>query len=110
MKHKTDMSDSMLLLKERVLSFCEVSEHCQLLQIAFYTELLIVKDWEVCHRVQVCGQFTLEKCLIMPGFDLDTFPFIVSYARYDTKVGDYHHASDSFDLLNVLSGQLDPII
>lgn len=76
----------MLLLKELVLSFAEVSEHCQLLQLDDCTDIIVVQNWRFHQRTNISGIFTLETCLVLPGFHHKNFPFVVSQSRYG---GDY---------------------
>ena len=97
----------MLLLNEAVQTFCEVSETCQLLSLFNCTDLLVVENWEVTRRTKVCGEFSLEKNLLLPGFNLNNFPFIIVQAKYydvrETKC-------PTIDLMNVLTGRMEPLI
>lgn len=46
----------------------------------------------------------------MPGFNMDTFPFIVSYAKYDKYDWSSPLKSDTIDLINLKTGRIDPLI
>lgn len=51
------------------------------------------------HRVSIPCRFTVEKCMLLPGFSFeDAFPFFMSY-------GD-----DTFDLINAKSGRVESLI
>ena len=77
-----NLANSALLTKELVISFCEVSENCQLLQVSDSTDLLIMESYSVTRRTTVKSDFILEQFLQLPGFDLHSFPFILVQSKY----------------------------
>ena len=60
--------------------------------------LLFVKNWQVANKIQVKQNFSLEKNLLLPSFDMESFPFALSYGR------------DSYDLVNLKTGKVETLI
>lgn len=60
---------------------------------------MVVQNWQVCSSTDHTDAFTLEKSLLLPGFHVDSFPFLVVSAKYDQY--DKPAKCDSYDLLNV---------
>ena len=98
------LKESILIYKELVVSVCIVDDHSQLVQLSEYcNDLLLVQNWVVIRRTAVFGDYRLETHLKLPGFNVVTFPFLVVQSKFTRK-------SDCFELLNVNTGRLSPLI
>ena len=92
------MSQSILIIDWKVQSVCEYAQS-QLLVHLQWTDILVIQNWKMTHRITVPDQFTIERCLLLPGFNFeDGFPFFVSYGK------------DMFDLINVKTGRVESVI
>ena len=92
------MVDSMLIIDWKVESICEFDYNKILVHLQ-WTDLLVIDNWEMIQRVTISGQFTMERSMLLPGFNFeDGFPFIVSYGK------------ESFDLINIKTGCIDRLI
>ena len=66
----------------------------------------MVKDWVVTQELKVQHDFACGQHLLLPGFDLDQFPFIVDYGT--GKLGNKRSAT--YNLINLKSGHKDRLI
>ena len=108
-EYEREMQESLLLIGEIVDSFCEFAPNRFLLQLRESTELLIVHDWQVVKQTPVAGYYTIDKALLLPGFNEETFPFVVSYdcgLDYSGKA----LKGKAFNLINVKTGFHEELI
>jgi len=85
--------------KEAIQGICEYSPN----KFCFYgrqAHLLIVEDWKVMRKIDDPNPGNINKyCfMVFPGFDLKTFPFIVSSGE------------SSFNLVNVSTGHMEVLV
>ena len=76
------MSHSILIEKELCLTFIQTSADQFILQPSG-DDLLVVSNWMVSKRISVKWDSWLSQNLLLPGFDIDTFPLMISYGKYD---------------------------
>ena len=88
----------MLIIDYKVESVCDASESRLLVKLQNGTTLLLVSSWQVLNRVEIAVNFTLEKELLLPGYQDETFPFFLSYGK------------ETFDLINSKTGKVETLI
>ena len=96
--YPADMSSSMLIIDHKVHSVCETPDGNLFIKLQADEMLLFVKNWQVINKIQVKQNFSLEKNLVLPSFDIESFPFVLSYGR------------DSYDLVNLKTGRVETLI
>ena len=88
----------MLIIGGEIRSFCALSGKNLIVPLKDTDEILVTKNWKVINKVQVSNQVALGQHLLLPGFDIEEFPFVVTYAN------------NSYDLINVSTGRRDALI
>ena len=92
------MSQSILIIDWKVESICEFAQN-QLLVHLQWTDILVIINWKMIHRITISSHFTLERSMLLPGFNFeDGFPFLVSYGK------------EMFELINVKTGRVESLI
>ena len=92
-------TSSMLLQNEQVCSIFEYAANKQLLHLG-PNDLLLIDDWQAVHRFEDADPGNFEKywqCRL-PGFDLETSPFLVTSGQ------------QSFNLINVRDFRMEVLI
>ena len=80
---KKDWSESLLILRDHVVSVCKVTDTCYLVGLQRSNDLLVLKNWTVVSRTAVSDPYILETHLKLPGFDLEHFPNIIVQSKYN---------------------------
>ena len=60
--------------------------------------MLVIDKWAIVRRVEAPNDLIIVKELLLPGFDLKTFPFVVVYG------------SDAYHLVNLITLHRDTLI
>ena len=104
----------MLLNNEMVLSFCQYKptpcvevkpkENCLLLQLRDCNDIIIVQDFLVLNRVTSSQPFTLDSQQFLPGFDIETLPFVICNSSHQSG------KSETIDLLSVKTGKITALV
>ena len=97
-RYDKSLSNSMFIDGGDVRSFCAFSGKNLIVPLKESDEILITKNWKVTQKVHVSSKLTLGHHLLLPGFDIEEFPFLVTYA------------DGSYDLINVRTGKKDVLI
>ena len=69
-EYKKDWSESVLILRDHVVSVCKVTDTCYLVGLQRSNDLLVLKNWTVVSRTAVSDSYMLETHLKLPGYDL----------------------------------------
>ena len=99
----------MLIRDDFAIQACTYGANKILLQLFQSYDLLFVEDLKVIRRAKVPDGFTLGKCLLLPGFDEENFPFMLDYGTISDNYS-CRKVSNSYDLLNVKTGQRDLLL
>ena len=73
-----DMSSSFFINKDLLEFFTETPDG-KLLLPTRDGMVLVLSNWGVIDKVIVLGGITLCRHLLLPGFDINTFPFVLKY-------------------------------
>ena len=89
----------MLLKNEGVYSILEFAANRMIISVQL-TDFLIAHDWQVVNCISDRNLGNTQKCwmALLPGFDQETFPFIIS------------SGFESFNLINVNEYTQEPLI
>ena len=89
----------MLLKNEGVYSILEFAVNRMIISVQL-TDLLIAHDWQVVNSIRDGNLGNTQKCwmALLPGFDRETFPFIISSGL------------ETFNLINVKKYTQEPLI
>ena len=83
------MSNSFLVSKNLVVTFVETGNKL-LLRVS--GSILILINWEMVEQVKVNGILNIRRHMLLPGFNMDSFPFILSQYQ------------NTYDIINIKNG------
>ena len=71
--------------------------------------MLLIEDWKVKRNVKLQGSINLDTSLLLPGFDYESFPFMLDYA---TTIEDGHSVKKSrnYTLVNLRTGRVNTLL
>ena len=87
--------ESILIEKESICSITEFVKGCMMIHV-FNLDLLVIKDWEVIHRISDPDTGNIEKFQHLPlyDFDIDKYPFVLTSSY------------KSMSLVNIATGEI----
>lgn len=92
------LSQSLYINGCQVNSCCEFAPGSLLLAVTTSNFILIAMNWIVVRETEVSGKFSVSDSLLLPGFDINSFPFLLESGK------------NSYNIINVLSGNRDVLI
>ena len=96
-EYAQDLSHSIFIKGDDVFSFCHLLNSKLLVPLIMTNICLVIQDWEITQEVNLTCDY-IRPHLLLPGFDVDSFPFVIMYAK------------DDFELMNLRTGQTDSLV
>ena len=97
-EHDDNMANSMYIRGGDARSMCALPAKSFFISLKNSESMLIVEDWRVTRTLDTLDELALGRHLLLPNFDLDAFPFMITYEM------------DTFFLLNIRTGHKDALI
>ena len=110
-------SDSIWINCCEFYSFCKLKDGKILAEVresvfvdAQRAALLLMHNWVVINQLELPYRLNIGHHLLLPGFDFDTFPFIIDYGTGLDSNNRPTHNSDSYNIINLKTGHKDVLI
>ena len=98
LQFKYDLAKSSYIKGDYSHYTCSIAEGKAIIGTRLNNRMLVIDKWEITRSVKAPEDLTISKELLLPGFDLKTYPFVVIYGR------------DTYQLVNLNTLHRDALI